>query len=212
MWALNRKQLLYGAIGLIAGALFFRMLLLHLDYGVYMFTLCRMDTLAGGALMAILEPELAGKLRLRKPILLGGIFSVLLALVLYAGLSGAANYWVQVFKYSYFCLFFVGVLFLVITAPPEDFLRKILESRTLRFIGKISYGIYILHPFIMTGLLFSMGGGRPGLLSAFRIDHIVWTAGVEPLLTLGALILISWLVWLCYEQPFLKLKRYFEYK
>lgn len=85
------------------------------------------------------------------------------------------------------------------------------ENRVLNFIGIISYGIYMYHPY-----MFHMNS----YVKAFINDRIVHNPFWHDVLTdyyflyglnFAVLILLCWLSYRLIEQPLLGLKKYFSY-
>lgn len=77
-----------------------------------------------------------------------------------------------------------------------------LENRLCDFVGKISYGIYIIHPlliFLLSGLYRSW---------EFQLPDGIASVLIYTLITL-ATIFIAWLSYRFYESPFLQLKNRF---
>jgi len=77
-----------------------------------------------------------------------------------------------------------------------------LENKVCDFVGKISYGIYVIHPlliFLLSGLYRSMGIDLPNGLA---------TALIYVIITLATL-LLAWLSYRFFESPFLRLKSRF---
>lgn len=103
----------------------------------------------------------------------------------------------QFFLYIVFSrLFFAVFAFWIIGAGGlslyKGLFAKIIESRALVYLGKISYGIYVYHHFM------------PWVFSHVHIPH-------QRLLYFPATILLSALSWQFFELPINNLKRYFEY-
>jgi peptidoglycan/LPS O-acetylase OafA/YrhL len=85
--------------------------------------------------------------------------------------------------------------------------RSVLEGRVLRFFGRYSYGLYVLH-FIALGVL----------LKVFK----AWIATVTPnkgvgvlgagLMAFGLSVAAAYASYHLYERRFLRLKRFFPYE
>ena len=78
----------------------------------------------------------------------------------------------------------------------------------MRWLGKYSYGIYVFHLILFFYL------DKP--LRSFIAAHLTPDKGVEILLT-GVLVFIlsliaAYLSYNLYEKPFLRLKRFFDYR
>jgi peptidoglycan/LPS O-acetylase OafA/YrhL len=77
----------------------------------------------------------------------------------------------------------------------------------LRFLGKYSYGLYVLHFALQP--TFKHYFGVTVLVN--NVFHHYWPARVTyMLLSIGASIAAAWVTWHLYEKHFLKLKRFFE--
>lgn len=92
---------------------------------------------------------------------------------------------------------FAAVLGLAISARP---VTRWLDSRLLRRIGTISYGLYLYH-----GMVFLVGRNGTGA-TWMSSPWLLWT------LRFGAVFVIAELSYRYFEQPFLRLKRHFEYR
>jgi peptidoglycan/LPS O-acetylase OafA/YrhL len=77
-----------------------------------------------------------------------------------------------------------------------------LENRVCDFIGKISYGIYVIHPLLIFALsaLYRNAGIQLPKVAAGILIYCIITA---------ATILIAWLSYRFYESPFLRMKNKF---
>lgn len=77
-----------------------------------------------------------------------------------------------------------------------------LENRICDFVGKISYGIYVIHPlliFLLSGLYRNAG---------LQMSNIVASIIIYALVT-SATIFLAWLSYRFFESPFLRLKNRF---
>lgn len=102
-------------------------------------------------------------------------------------------------------IFFGAMLVLAITGNPVRPLRRTLRWPWLGQVGKYSYAMYVLHPFVLAILRLpvkhQLGSTRflPSLL--FHLGFFVFAS----LCVFGT----AWLSWHVYEKRFLALKRYF---
>ena len=176
----------------------------------YYYTFCRMDALAAGALLALASRE-AGIVSLTKLANWIGLASGLLLLALFVrnGLSFSFdNPLVNTAGFSLLALFFASLLVWAINAPASSIGGRFFNAGWLKFLGKYSYGLYVLH-----GLL------HPALDEAFPLDrlsrllhssilgsiaHLVLAAGISILAAIAS--------WHLFEKHFLKLKKFFEYR
>lgn len=205
--ALARRSLAVFAIALIFAAGLFRVLLLSAGYDVFTFTFCRMDALALGALLAVSFRETRSWTAVSNwtKRVFWPVFA--LGLPAFFMLSGSANPVQQAFKYAIFAVFSGGLVVLALDTNPEAFLPRIFRASSLRFIGKISYAMYVFHPWIC-GWLWRIGA-RPSW-SPLR-GHELLANLVDFGLVLATTVLVAWLSWILFESRILKLKGRFEY-
>ncbi len=143
-------------------ALASRIVVLQIHGEIFYFTLCRVDALAAGAVVALLQYR--GLLpRLRRASLL-----MLIACVLLVGLEAkffsTGSWKLQVTKYTILAaLFASGIAWLLTTEL--RMVREVLGAAPLRFVGRISYGLYVFHPMVFTLVLDHYAHG-PALLRA----------------------------------------------
>ncbi len=182
------------AFGLIAVAVLTRILLLQADYGVFYFTLSRVDALSAGCLLAVWERERSLGTKKRAFAYLGPVVGVLLGTVWF-GIGGGALDWVQVVKFTLIALTFMCAIGWLLLAPRDSLIVRLLSTRALTFTGTISYGLYVIHPFVFSAVL---GQSVPGgAIGEFILAYS---------LSFG----LAYSVYHLYEKPFLSLKRYFE--
>jgi peptidoglycan/LPS O-acetylase OafA/YrhL len=101
-----------------------------------------------------------------------------------------------------------GLLVMALDSRSDHFLSRTLESASLRFLGRYSYGLYVFHHL----LVFQITGR---LLDVARIPRLAGSQLPGQLLYLivatGASLAVALVSWHCWEQPFLRLKRRFPY-
>jgi peptidoglycan/LPS O-acetylase OafA/YrhL len=89
-----------------------------------------------------------------------------------------------------------AILVLLTVIQPGTLLYRMLHQRTLRWLGRLSYGAYVLHD-IFHGVFVSL------------VNHITSSAAAPVLvaaLALGSTLLLAWLSYRFFESPFLNLK------
>jgi peptidoglycan/LPS O-acetylase OafA/YrhL len=193
-------------VGMIIGGIACRVLLLALGFDVFTFSLCRMDALSAGALLAVVvrRPELAREAhRMCRWILL--ILGPVL-LILYPLTSGKALFAMQVIKYFLVAVAYTALLGATVGPGRWLWLEKLFCRQTLRWCGKYSYAMYVFHP-LLYGLIMGLMRSRltlaqssPALFMAIEFPAVV-----------AAVCFVSWLSWHLFEKHFLKLKSRFEY-
>lgn len=127
-------------------ALLVRIILIKNNYNVFYFTFSRMDELAVGALLAILELE--GKLELKnsKKFLLLFCLVIIPTIALWTLTSGLRMDSIQVSKFILLAFCYFSLVGLVLTLKETNWLIKFLKLKALSYTGKISYGLYVYHP------------------------------------------------------------------
>jgi peptidoglycan/LPS O-acetylase OafA/YrhL len=182
------------AMGAVVVAVLTR--ILCFEYGHYFFTFARLDGLAIGSAIAIYErssPQGLAPLLdwAKRLVFVAGSLLVFAQLIL----SGTGIPVIQVLKSTLVACVYSGALILAIEAGFGRIVGNVLSGRLLGSIGKYSYGMYVLHPFII-GWLFKVG-------LSLSLQGLVAAIG----LTYAA----AWVSWTVLEKRFLNLKRYFEY-
>lgn len=148
---LNRKHVRWFIGGILVVAFALRWIMFSHGYDVSMFTLTRMDSLAMGALLALMEAERGfSPASARKFLIL--IAAVLVpSLILLPFVSGKAMLSIQVVKYLLTTTVFFGVIGYLVSIQQNDDrpspLYWILKSPFLAYTGRISFGLYVYHPF-----------------------------------------------------------------
>ncbi len=184
------RRLLQPALWMmIAAAVLCRLALVHTGVDVFYLTPTRLDGLAAGGLLAIYLYRSQLHAYRRWLAFAGGV-SIVLLLVEAASLGGQRAAVVQVTRYALLGCAYAAVVGLLITSRPSAATRW-LASRPMKYLGRVSYGIYVFHPQALH-FAFEHLAVRPVL---FRV-----AAG---LLLTAVLTLTSWYAW---ERPFLKLK------
>lgn len=198
----SRRALVAIALGIVVASPILRAALLHggvLPEAVYTFTPCRLDTLAVGALLAVLvrvRPERAPAVA-RGLLALGG--AATLAVVVVAGGLPARDPVVQVAGLSALALAFGGVVLAVVQPGGAP---RWLAHPALTTVGKYSYAIYLLSYLC-----------DPLFASVYKIDRVAALVHSRTLAVFGftafeiaASIGLAAISWNLFEKHFLKLK------
>lgn len=177
------------------------------DWFINVFTLCRVDGLALGGVLALLvrsEPVACRTIsRWTRPVILVGFPLVVACLFLPRSVSWIGTLFGPLIN----GLFFAGVLMFSLQVPRNALWGRFLHARAMRSLGQYSYGIYVLHfvfrPYYSRLLsLNTMAESLGSLIAAAIVQFSVWFV---------LSIVLAWGSWHLYEKHFLKLKRYFEY-
>jgi peptidoglycan/LPS O-acetylase OafA/YrhL len=187
---------------LIYAALLFPVLLrcvfLHYDVSVFYFTLTRLDALSYGALLAVLLTD-----EKTDPLRYAGLFRslvIVLALLLlpaFTLLSGSSLDWLQAIKSSVIPAFYFALIGFCVVDPLARPLAALLSLGWLRWLGAISYGLYVFHPTCYSLVR------RFVAPTSFLLDFAF---------SFAAAILLAFLSFRYFESPILKLKRHFHYE
>ncbi|TPW09503.1 MAG: hypothetical protein FD129_2185, partial [bacterium] len=175
----------------------------------YLLTPGRLDALALGGLLAGLyrAPEVVSRARLKNIAgwVAAATASGLMLLQLGHWLNGFTLPGV-VLGLSLVAGLSAGGLALCIEAPATSPLARMAGSRFLRFFGRYSYGIYLLHQPIQYGLRKLMDPHNRHLTMS-GISLFSWQL-LFGVVALGVVTLAALVTWHLWEQPFLSLKRF----
>lgn len=206
----RRITLIKLCIGMIIGAFGIRLMLSLLDASpvtVYVFTLDRMDTLAVGAVLALLLrkfPNHPGYLGWARGALVLSAAGLAGILWLQGDFSEYGSL-MQLFGYSLLAILFGALLLLALNSSGRGWVESICRgSSFLRTLGKYSYGIYLFHLPIILWLADWVDAMYP---------KVTWLGQLALYLAAVALsVLAAWVSWNVYEKRFLGLKRFFRYE
>jgi peptidoglycan/LPS O-acetylase OafA/YrhL len=183
---------------------------LHLPFAAYLWTICRADSLAMGAIVALAARDagdwelfLKWARRLAVPLLaallLGRIFNPRCTV----GPGDTPTLFMNTFELTLAGLFFGVAIGLAVASHNGNPGHRLLASPFLRFFGKYSYCLYICHLPIIVIL------ARAGLNSA----HLAGKLHSQPLavlavdgIALAVSTMIAYASWHLYEKQWLKLK------
>ena len=190
----TRDRLLKIIVFAIVLSIVTRLLLIH--YSTFYFTLSRLDGLAIGSAIGIFAREQAGLRRFVRSAWILFLLIVPLLVVSQFFVSGRGLAAVEVFKSTLIAVTYACIIVLAVEDRLGRSLKRVLGSRALGSVGKYSYAMYVLHPFVIS--------------SVFRrgIGHNA--AGL--LISAVGIYLAAWLSWTILESRFLRLKRHFEYR
>lgn len=210
---LARRRLMGVCAGLMVFALAMRAVMysLHLPFAAYLWTFCRVDSLAVGAIVALASRDADDSFTLLKWArrLAGPLFcAIILARILNpkctVGPGDTPTWFMNIFGFTLTGVFFAACIAIAVASRQESFGHRVLASPVLRFFGKYSYCLYVCHlPIIVTFAKFGLNchdlAGRlhSELLSVIVVDAVA----------LGVSIAIAYASWHLYEKHWLKLKK-----
>ena len=215
LWMLSRERMVKLCVGLIVTALVLRIALASYGAGVLtliVFTPGRMDTLAAGALVALLVrgPEAAVVFgRTRRAIALAVAVGIIAVATVTAGDFVRWAPSVRAFGYSGVAILWAVVVATVVTEPSAR-LARVLSVRSLQRVGQYSYAMYVFHMMVIIWIaptFFSTVGTLKVLppQSSQMPIQLLYHATVI-IVTFA----IAWVSWHLYEKQFLKLKVFFR--
>jgi peptidoglycan/LPS O-acetylase OafA/YrhL len=158
-------------------------------------TLIHLDGLAFGSLIAVALRTLNWSAARFRNVAIAAIATAIpiLAYLLYVG---------SAFSDSFLALLFAGMLLLALTTSGSRGLyNRALNVAPLRFYGRISYGLYMIHI-----LAFTLIGAFDEKMSPYGVGGSMTVVAVR----IALATLVATAMWYCFEQPILKLKRYFH--
>lgn len=187
----NKKKLFLISGFFIVLAFLLRIYMINKGYEINVFTLTRIDQLALGCVLALLESKGYLNSAAKKYFIVALIVGLLF--VLYSATFDYFN--LNLYKHSAYGLFYFGLIGYCITADIKSLFNQLLNLKVVQFLGRISYGIYIWHMIVI--LLVE---------SYFNIHNLA----VQFLLIMFFTVLVSAVSYYFFEMKFLKLKKYFE--
>jgi peptidoglycan/LPS O-acetylase OafA/YrhL len=201
--------------GLILVAPVARALLVHTTHNPFMalnLLVCNVDSLAIGAIMGIALHEPGMTSIANDPVskrwcvaLCAATLSLAMTIVLHYGRRsywspvdwlGTVN-WNMIFP-TVLSFWFATVIFYVVNW--DSLIRRVLDLSSLRYIGRISYGIYVFHGLVLTYAVF-----------AIRVLNPRWPESkiVMAVCNLVLPVLLAVVSWHVLERPFLRQKQRF---
>jgi len=199
----NVRQVLWWSIGIIVISPLIRALTLSAaDYpATYVFTFCRLDSLAAGAVVAVLyssrgwrEQIMALCRRLTTPAL--AVILITLLVPFSPSMPQTRPWLFSVFGYSSLAVSFA--ILLAASLGTQGPIKVLLTSRILTFLGKRCYGLYLWHVLASWLAIVALQQWRIG----FYAHVLIW---------LATLLLMASGSWLLFEEPVLRLKRFLPY-
>ena len=190
---LPRQWLVKALWGIIALAVLFRILLLPLHIHWFIVPIfARFDGLAAGGLLAVYNRR--GVLQThRRSLLIFGFVSAAAICFQWWKFHGQGQSWNEVFKFTLAsCLYAATVGYVVVSGSSIS--NRLLSIKPLRFVGKVSYGLYVFHPYVFSYLL-------P------RVRQ--YSTAVQFLACFAASLAVSTMSWYGYERWFIQLKNKF---
>jgi len=208
----DKRKLFYTTLFISAAALLLRLALLAHGIpaiDIHVNTLCRADSLLlGGALALVYRSRYWLRVLQFAPFGFIAAAGIVVASICILGLDPQAPpsgiFWIEGFRYTVVALGFACLLAWALR--PRSVGLWFFEIAPLRFFGKYSYGIYVLHAIFLS---FFVQYFRSHI---FAITHNKLLAVIGAgIISLSIGIAAAYLSYHLYEKKFLRLKRYFDY-
>ena len=204
VFLVTRRGLVWVCAAALLGAALSRWALLDNGIATYSLTICRIDGLVYGALVALLAREANGARWLGRVSGPAALVLAPISVAVYSIPEGSLRWLGVIFRYTLVDAFFAAVLAFALFATETSRFGGLLRGGFLRSFGKYSYGIYVIHVMIKTDsarlLARVMGFLHVELLRVWAYS-IVMTA-----VSFG----IAFLSYHLFEKHFLRLKDRFQ--
>ena len=198
--------------GLMALALTLRIVLywFRFPYATYTWTVCRADSLAIGAVVALAARapgDWQTLLRWARRLALPALGALILGRILNPQCSGSPGnspaFFMNTFELTFIGIFFGACIAMAVASHKESAGHRLLASPFLRFFGKYSYCLYVCHlpivvVFAKVGLNCDhlVGILHSKLLSVLAVNGICFAVSIT----------VAFASWHLYEKQWLKLK------
>ena len=168
---------------------------------------CRMDSLAVGALCALLVRTDLNTNKLLKAARLATLLAGAGLIFILAHRGGADAYYppMESIGYTFLAFFFGGIILLSLDAAENNALSWLLSCPILLVFGLYSYAIYVFH----SPLIHFFNRWFPVQRLSLALHSRPLGLGVHVLVSMLVSLLIGVLSWNLYEKHFLNLKKYF---
>lgn len=176
-------------------------------YASNVFTLCRVDSLAAGAAVAVLERTHSGAIIARGAGRLFLCSAGLLALwAVFPGGSGVTQFVAETFGSSVVAVLFASCIALAVWGPAHGLPRRFFMLRFLCWIATYAYGLYVLHQpiriLLQRALPFETLGRHLHSYALGLVAHGALTGIIS--------LVVAFISYHAFEKQFLKLKKFFE--
>jgi peptidoglycan/LPS O-acetylase OafA/YrhL len=187
VWAFSRKQIERVCIGLVVGSILLR-LTGHIQFHN---TLLQLDALGAGAWIACRRDLLTKLRRYARPV---ACFMPLGYAAIHSYELNAVTQTVEVIT---------SAALLIVILDSRSYVAKLLKFQPLRYVGKVSYGIYLLHAMVFG--IFTKLSFYPAMMMGTSIPKFFALMVIES----AAVVMVASASYYLLERPFLMLKERF---
>lgn len=168
------------------------------DNALYSFTLCRVDSLAIGTMLACVNVRLLGASRKLVWLIGAAAFVALMTCIAFDPAPFKTLIWLQTVGYTAVALAIAMMIFAVVTSSPGSWLIAALEQRWMVWIGRASYSLYIWHMVFFPWISATVAkwGYTP-------LMHYFLTLVISMVVTFAA----GWISFKFVETPFLRRRK-----
>jgi peptidoglycan/LPS O-acetylase OafA/YrhL len=200
----SRRRLFQIAAGMFCGALALRFIFLMLGANkdqIYFMSITRCDSLAIGAIVAILVRSTEGVAIIRQHSWWIAAVSILSLAALWAlkRVMHATEFIPEeAIKYTCIALFCATFIGTSVVSSEKTLMNRVLSGQWLRFFGRYSYGLYLFHsPF---SRIIDIYMGKAETTGRMLLEYFIFSVGT---------IVLALLSWHLIEKHMLKLKHFF---
>ena len=209
---LERRRMMGVCIGLMMLALTLRAALcwLHFPFAAYTWTICRADSLAIGALVALAArnaDDWKTLLKWARCLALPALGALILGRMLNPGCTvgpgDTPTFFMNTFELTLTGIVFAGWIAIALDSQKTSLGHRLLASKFLRFFGRYSYCLYVCHLPVIVVL------AKAGLNTAHlvtRLHNELLSVLVVNGVAFAVAITIALASWHLYEKQWLKLK------
>lgn len=145
----NKRQMITSSTIVFVAAIFSRLLLMQHHHPPFYFTLSTMDALSIGSIAGVLtfHNDFSRYRALIKNTLLAAGIPTIILWFLFFGTKNTAFHTLMPVAIN---LFYASGLLLIVHSADSNRIKRLLTARSLMFMGKVSYGFFIFHPFCIS--------------------------------------------------------------
>jgi peptidoglycan/LPS O-acetylase OafA/YrhL len=161
----------------------------------YVLLPCRADSLALGALAAVLWRTHRAWFEARSSALLASACGLTAAWLIYGWLPNPHAIRLAFLSHTVHAVIFAAWLLALLTAPASR-LARTLATAPLRWLGLTAYGTYLLHPIVLGAAFLYVDGGDPRLESTRDLGVVV--------VAFAATLVVASVSWVVLERPLVR--------